>query len=118
MTIGQRRGLQVGGSAPRYVLKVLPAERTVVVGEAEALRVMSLEIEDLRRLAPIGEREVVRAEVQIRHRGRAEPATIEIDGARARVRFAAPVGAGAPGQAAVIYAGARVIAGGWIAEGA
>ena len=118
VTIGQRRGLQVGGSAPRYVLKVLPAERTVVVGEAEALRVMSLEIEDLRRLAPIGEREVVRAEVQIRHRGRAEPATIEIDGARARVRFAAPVGAGAPGQAAVIYAGARVIAGGWIAEGA
>ena len=116
VTVGQRRGLQLGGSAPRYVLRVLPAQRTVVVGDADALRIAMIEIEDLRRLAPIAEREVVRAEVQIRHRGRPEPATIEIDGGRARVRFDAPVGAAAPGQAAVIYAGPRVLAGGWIAE--
>ncbi len=116
VTIGQRRGLQIGGSTPRYVLRVLPTQRTVVVGDAEALRIASLEIEDLRRLAPIAEREVVRAEVQLRHRGRPEPATIEIDGVRARVRFDGPVGAAAPGQAAVIYAGPRVLAGGWIAE--
>ncbi len=115
VTIGQRRGLQVSGSAPRYVLRVLPETRTVVVGEADALKVEVLEIEDLRRLAPLGERGSVRAEVQLRHRGRPAPATVELDGPRARVRFDAPVGAAAPGQAAVLYDGARVLGGGWIA---
>jgi len=114
VTVGQRRGLQVGGSAPRYVLRVLPESRTVVVGEAEALKVEALELEDLRRLAKLVEHGSVRAQVQLRHRGRPQPATVEIAGSRAWVRFDEPVGAAAPGQAAVLYDGARVLGGGWI----
>ena len=114
VTIGQRRGLQIGGSAPRYVLRVLPEQRAVVVGDAAQLQVDTLELEDLRRLAPLTERGSVRAEVQIRHRGRPAPATVELAGGRARVRFDEPVGAAAPGQAAVLYDGARVLGGGWI----
>ncbi|HEY0135623.1 MAG TPA: tRNA 2-thiouridine(34) synthase MnmA [Nannocystis sp.] len=115
VTVGQRRGLHVAGSAPRYVLRVLPETRTVVVGDAEALKVASLELEDLRRLTPIGEHASVRAQVQLRHRGRPAPATVEVAGTRAVVRFDEPVGAAAPGQAAVLYDGARVLGGGWIA---
>ena len=114
VTVGQRRGLQVSGSAPRYVLRVLPEQRAVVVGDAEALKITALELEDFRRLAPLGERGSVRASVQLRHRGRPAPATIELDGPAARVRFDDPVGAAAPGQAAVVYDGARVLGGGWI----
>lgn len=115
VTIGQRRGLRVAGSEPRYVLRVLPGERTVVVGDAQALLRSTLELEDFRRLAPLGEQTTLRASVQVRHRGRPAPATIELDGATARLRFDEPVGAASPGQAAVVYDGARVLGGGWIA---
>ena len=114
VTVGQRRGLHVAGTAPRYVLRVLPESRTVVVGEAEALKVDALELEDLRRLAPLAEHGSVRAQVQLRHRGRPQPATVEIAGSHARVCFDEPVGAAAPGQAAVLYDGPRVLGGGWI----
>jgi len=115
VTVGQRRGLRVAGSEPRYVLRVLPERRAVVVGDAAALQVDALELEDFRRLAPLGEQATLRATVQVRHRGRPAPATIEIDGARARVRFDEPIAGPSPGQAAVVYDGARVLGGGWIA---
>ncbi len=114
VTIGQRRGLRVAGTEPRYVLRVVPERREVVVGDAEALQVHELVIADFRRLAPLPERGEVTAAVQIRHRARPAEAVIELDGARARVRFTTPVGAAAPGQAAVVYEGARVLGGGWI----
>ena len=116
VTVGQRRGLRVAGTEPRYVLRVVPERREVVVGDAAALQVHTLVIEDFRRLAPLPERGEVAAAVQIRHRSRPTDATVVMDGARAVVRFTAPVAAAAPGQAAVVYDGARVIGGGWIAE--
>jgi len=115
VTVGQRRGLRIAGSEPRYVLRVIPERRAVVVGGAEALRVEALALGDFRRLAPLGERATVRAQVQIRHRGRPAPATLELDGAAARVRFDEPIAAAAAGQAAVVYDGDRVLGGGWIA---
>ena len=114
VTIGQRRGLKIPGTTARYVLRVIPERREVVVGGAEALQTAALELRDFRRLAPLGDRETLQAAVQIRHRGRAAPATIELAGDVARVRFAAPIGAVAPGQAGVVYAGDRVLGGGWI----
>ena len=115
VTVGQRRGLRVAGAAPRYVLRVLPEGRRVVVGDAEALAIEAITLESLRRLAELPERGALRGAVQIRHRSPALPATIELDGARARVRFDAAARAVAPGQAAVIYVGDQVVAGGWIA---
>ena len=52
--------------------------------------------------------------VQVRHRGARIPADVTV-GAEVHVALAEPVTA-APGQAAVIYAGDRVIGGGWIAR--
>ena len=115
VTVGQRRGLRVAGSEPRYVLRVLPETRTVVVGDLESLQVQALVLADFRRLAAIGEQATLRASVQVRHRGRPVPATVELEGTAARVRFDEPVGAASPGQAAVVYDGARVLGGGWIA---
>ncbi|MDC0720020.1 tRNA 2-thiouridine(34) synthase MnmA [Nannocystis bainbridge] len=116
VTIGQRRGLRIPGTSPRYVLRVLPAQRQVVVGDAADLETHALTLADFRRLAPLGEHATVRAEVQIRHRGRPAPARVELAGERATIHFETPVQAAAPGQAAVIYAGDRVLGGGWIAE--
>jgi tRNA-uridine 2-sulfurtransferase len=116
VTVGQRRGLRVAGSEPRYVLRVVPERREVVVGDAAALQVHGLVIEDFRRLAPLPEHGRISAEVQVRHRGRPAAANLELDGSVVRVRFAAPIAAAAPGQAAVVYEGARVLGGGWIGE--
>jgi len=112
-TIGQHRGL--GNLATRdrmFVVALDPAAGRVVVGpRAEAERT-ELVVRDLHWLAP--PRSTLDAAVQVRHRGEPTPASIEVDGTRARVTLAAPRVA-APGQAAVFYAGDQVVAGGWIA---
>ncbi len=114
VTIGQRRGLGVAGARPRYVLRVLPESRAVVVGDADELGVTDIEIADFRRLADLRDGEPLEALVQIRYRGEASPATVVVDGDRATVRFEQPVRAVAPGQAGVVYLGDRVLGGGWI----
>ena len=116
VTVGQRRGLGVASSRPRYVLRVLPSERAVVVGDPEALDVHTLTVGDFRRMAALDERVELRGQVQVRHRGQAMPATVALDGERATVRFDQPVRAVAPGQAAVVYRGDQLLGGGWIDE--
>jgi tRNA-specific 2-thiouridylase len=115
VTVGQRRGLGISSDRPRYVLRVLPESRAVVVGEPEDLEVSSITVEKFRRLADIEDGEGMFASVQVRHRGEAHSAIVEVEGERARVRFDVPVRAVAAGQAAVVYDGDRVLGGGWIA---
>ncbi len=113
VTIGQRRGFRTRGTEKRYVLSVIPETRTVVVGATRG-RTAGLTIGELQRLRwrdPSGR---AAAHVQVRHRGVAEPATIEYSGTSATVRFDPPVDAAAPGQAAVVYDGDEIVAGGWI----
>jgi tRNA-specific 2-thiouridylase len=114
VTVGQRRGLRVPGTERRYVLRVVPDTRTVVVGPRGSLGVGTLEVGELQDLGVPGRE--FRADVQVRHRAAAFPArvTVDGDGSRATVIFDDPVEAVAPGQAAVAYVGDRVVAGGWI----
>ncbi|MFV8756297.1 tRNA 2-thiouridine(34) synthase MnmA [Nannocystaceae bacterium ST9] len=116
LTIGQRRGLAVSGEKPKYVLKVLPEQRRAIVGDVEDLGVRELVVEDFRRMVELGERESIAAGVQVRHRGKPAAARIDLEGSVARVSFVEPVRAVAPGQAAVVYAGERLLGGGWIRE--
>src|SRR6195952_5222999 len=52
-TIGQRRGLEIGGSPePLYVVRLDPAERRVVVGPRQALAVASAQLSEINRLRP------------------------------------------------------------------
>jgi tRNA-specific 2-thiouridylase len=119
VTIGQRRGLRVRGHDRRYALRVIAETRTVVVGDPHEAEVDGLEIGEptwLRDPAPGITRGSLH--VQIRHRAAPVAAAVELDGrgGRVRVRFAAPVRAVAPGQAAVVYDGDEVLGGGWIAS--
>ena len=108
-TIGQRRGIEVGGMAePLYVVRIEPEQRRLVVGPRRALAVESLRVADL---SWIGEDQ---RDVSVKVRSLAAPvaATIEGDG----IRFARPEYGVAPGQAAVLYDGSRLLGGGWIQE--
>ena len=111
-TVGQHRGL--GNLTTRdklFVTGVDPARAEVRVGPREAAERRELEVRDLRWLAPPCAQ--LSADVQVRHRGTPIAAEVVIEGDRARVTLATPTVA-APGQAAVLYAGDRVLAGGWI----
>lgn len=116
VTVGQRRGLRVAGTKPRYVLRVLPSERAIVVGDPGDLGRTRIAVEDIRALADL--EPTFRARVQIRHRSAPLPATVSLDGSRAVVEFDEEANAVAPGQAAVFYDDEQVLAGGWIAGSA
>jgi tRNA-specific 2-thiouridylase len=114
-TIGQRRGLGIPASgAPRYVVAIEPATRTVVVGPREALDAPGLEASRFRWQGP-EPAGPVRCRAQIRARHRAVPATVEtLPGGRARVVFDSPQPAVAPGQIVAVYEDDLVLGGGWI----
>jgi tRNA-specific 2-thiouridylase len=114
VTIGQRRGFRTRGTDRRYVLRVIPETRTVVVGDVDRTHVRGFEVTELQRLGLPDGNGTWRAHVQWRHRASAEPATVEIAGDRATVTFDEPVTAVATGQAAVFYRGDEVLGGGWI----
>ena len=94
-----------------FVVALDPSANTVVVGPRTDAERTTLVVRDLCWLAP--PTSTLEALVQLRHRGEPTPAAITVDGSRARITLSTPRVA-APGQAAVFYAGDRVVAGGWI----
>jgi tRNA-specific 2-thiouridylase len=109
-TVGQRRGLDLGGRAePLYVVRLEPEARRVVVGPKAALAVAGARLSGLNWL---GEDQRERLAVKVRSMARPAPAAFDGE----RVRFESPEYGVAPGQAAVIYDGSRVLGGGWIEE--
>lgn len=114
-TIGQRKGLGFAAGKPLYVLSIDPQKNRVVVGEDEALRKQTFEVESVNWVSIARPSETFRATVKIRHKHEPAPATVEpLDESRARIMFDAPQRAITPGQASVFYDGDRVLAGAWI----
>ena len=108
-TVGQRRGIEVGGQAePLYVVRIEPEERRLVVGPRSALAIEAMRVSDWNWIAE-EQREV---SVKVRSLAPPVPATLE----NGWVRFVRPEYGVAPGQAAVAYDGTRLLGGGWIAE--
>jgi tRNA-specific 2-thiouridylase len=89
-----------------------------VVGEDKALRTATFEVEGVNWISvaePSAGAAGIRAQVKIRHKHEAAAALVEaLGGGRARVTFDVAQRAITPGQAAVIYDGDVVLAGGWI----
>ena len=109
-TVGQRKGLEVGGQpVPLYVIRLDAATQRVIVGPRAALAVPAARIIDANWLSDIGNRSVM---AKVRSMSRPVPA--HLDGEW--LRFDAPEYGVAPGQAAVLYDGDRVLGGGWIEE--
>ncbi len=109
-TVGQRRGLDIGGmKEPLYVIRLEPETRRVVAGPKAALAVSSAELADINWL---GEQQ--RDGLTVKVRSMARPAPARFDGAMSisprrnmECRRA---------RAAVLYDGDRLLGGGWIEE--
>ena len=109
-TVGQRKGLELGGQpVPLYVVRLDAKERRVIVGPRAALAVSAARIVDASWLAQVEGRPLL-AKV----RSMAKPVPARIDGEW--LRFDMPEQGVAPGQAAVLYDGDHVLGGGWIEE--
>lgn len=116
-TVGQRRGLEVGGQPePLYVTGIDAPGRRVLVGPKAMLAVQSARIVETNRIGPLPD-----GPLTAKVRSLAKPVPIVLDGAlgngaECQIRFERPEYGVAPGQAAVIYAGDRVVGGGWIED--
>ena len=114
-TVGQRRGLEIGGLAePLYVTGIDAAKGQVLVGPKHLLAVKAAQIVETNRIGPMPSGPLT---AKVRSLAKPVPVTLEGrfgEGASCTVRFATPEYGVAPGQAAVIYAGDRVLGGGWI----
>jgi len=109
-TVGQRKGLELGGQpAPLYVIRLNADKGEVVVGPREALGVRAARIDDASWLGMVEGREVM---AKVRSLSKPVPAQLQ-DG---WLHFENPEYGVAPGQAAVLYDGDRVLGGGWIEE--
>lgn len=113
-TIGQRRGIGIGGTKePLYVVKINPENKQVVVGEEEHLASVDFAIKDVNWLIDAPEKPI---EVDIKVRSSMSPISGRVisDGQNAKVTLNNPHKAISPGQACVFYDNDRVLGGGWI----
>ena len=106
-TIGQRRGIEIGGQRePLYVVRIEPEERRLVVGPRRALAVEAATVAGINWLAE----DQVKVEAKVRSLAR--PVAGRWTGERL-IFDSAEYGV-APGQSAVFYDGDRLLGGGTI----
>ncbi len=109
-TVGQRKGLELGGQPmPLYVVRLNAEKGEVIVGPRAALRVSAARIDDCSWIGPADGRSVL---AKVRSLSKPVPAMLQAGW----LRFDDPEYGVSPGQAAVLYDGTRILGGGWIQE--
>ncbi len=113
-TIGQRKGLGIGGGDPLYVIRLNPEKHQVIVGPYAALARTEIRVKDMNWLGETGQFPL-RCEVKVRSTRPPVSADVYLEeGGYARVVFSNAEYGVAAGQACVFYEENRVLGGGWI----
>lgn len=120
-TVGQRRGLGIGGgSEPVYVLELDPARNAVIAGPKQELERESFVVGQLNWINEVGELcSEIECIAQLRHRHPGVRVRVRIEGERCLANFLDDWTTVSPGQAAVFYdlANEEVLGGGTIERG-
>jgi tRNA-specific 2-thiouridylase len=114
-TIGQRKGLGIGGFPdPLYVIKIDPLKHVVVLGPYEALGQTTLWLDNVNLLVP---QSYFDNPITVKVRSVQKdgyPARLQFDGDTTKVELQTPASGLSPGQACVFYDDTRLLGGGWI----
>ena len=117
-TIGQRRGLGIGGAEPLYVVKIDARAKRVIVGPREALRQEDIRVTGLNWLGEALSTTPRTVHAKIRSARPPVPAEIRVEGDQPIVTIRGGEYGVSPGQACVLYEGEgpgqRVLGGGFI----
>lgn len=114
-TVGQRRGLGLGGPEALHVIALRAETNTVVAGPEEKLYASGCVVRDFNELDPGWRGDGVAVRIRSRH-APAPCAVRDGEAGGVRIEFAAPQRSVAPGQAAVLYRGDEVLGGGTIVK--
>lgn len=123
-TIGQRRGLGIGGlEEPLYVVKLDVDARQVIVGPKELLATRTIPVREINWLGDDAFDSAAEHRLSVKVRSTRPPSEAiirPISATEAEVELLAPEEGVSPGQACVFYdtRGTRVFGGGWIWRGA
>ena len=115
-TVGQRRGLGLGGGPALYVLRIEPDTRRVIVGPREALARRRVSLRGMNWLG----HDAVPSDgyaLEVKHRSTMTPVQAVLypgPEGRAEIMLDQAEPGVAPGQACVFYDRDRVLGGGWI----
>jgi tRNA-specific 2-thiouridylase len=116
-TVGQRRGLDIGGtSEPLYVVKVNAEDRIVLVGPRHLLKTQDIKLKELNWLGQKVPADGLPVQIKLRSVGAPMEGVIKpySDLDAVKVSLNDPQDRTAPGQACVFYDGSRMLGGGWI----
>ena len=115
-TVGQRKGLGIGGGDPLYVIRLEPETHQVIVGPYEALACHEIYVKEVNWLGETT-KNPIRCDVKVRSTRPPIPAEVFLEeNNKARVVFLSPEYGVAAGQACVFYDKDRVLGGGWIVQ--
>ncbi|MEM1065989.1 MAG: tRNA methyl transferase PRC-barrel domain-containing protein, partial [Pseudomonadota bacterium] len=123
-TIGQRRGLGIGGlDEPLYVVKLDVEARRVIVGPKAMLSTRVVPVREINWLGDGALDSAAAHEIAVKVRSTRPPADATLrplSETEAEVELLTPEEGVSPGQACVFYepGGTRVLGGGWIWRGA
>ena len=116
-TVGQRRGLRVAEGEPRFVVRLEPESRQVVIGPHEALFREEMWVSGVNYTLGNPPQDPVDVNVKIRYNSDEAAAVLQPCGDGAMVRFVRAQRSVTPGQAAVFYQGDVLLGGGTIEPG-
>ena len=114
-TIGQRKGLGIGGSNfPLYVVNIDKKNNKVVLGDQSQLKKTTITLENINWLDDSISKKNLKCSAKIRSTQKENPGTLRINSEKAEFIFDQEINDTSPGQACVFYLNDQVLGGGWI----
>ena len=116
-TIGQRKGLGVGGQEhPLYVTEINKEKNYIVLGTEDKLKKSKIKFKNINWLGESCDKQNLQCTAKIRSNQKEVSGILNINNDAGTFLFDMPINATAPGQACVFYKKDRVLGGGWITE--